>query len=268
MTQKVTVPMIKDMKGQGEKITMLTAYDTPFARILDEVGVDMLLVGDSVGSVVAGYPNTLPVTIEEMIYHTKAVVRGVARALVVIDMPFMSYQISIEDAKRNAGRMIKESGAEAVKLEGGTNMKEVIKAICAIDIPVMGHIGLTPQSVHQMGGFKVQGKLEEQKRKIMEDALAVEEAGAFALVMECIPTELATEITARLSIPAIGIGAGINCDGQVLVIHDVLGLLGGFRPKFVKSYVDLRTIISQAAKEYLDEVRTGTFPTEEQSFHL
>jgi 3-methyl-2-oxobutanoate hydroxymethyltransferase len=268
MTQKVTVPMIKAMKGQGEKITMLTAYDAPFARILDEAGVDMLLVGDSVGSVVAGYPNTLPVTIEEMIYHTKAVVRGVTRALVVIDMPFMSYQISIEDAKRNAGRMIKESGAEAVKLEGGLNMREVIKAICAIDIPVMGHIGLTPQSVHQMGGYKVQGKLDEQKRKIMEDALAIEEAGAFALVMECIPTELATEITARLRIPTIGIGAGINCDGQVLVIHDVLGLLGGFRPKFVKNYVDLRTIIAQAAKEYLDEVRTGTFPTEEQSFHL
>jgi 3-methyl-2-oxobutanoate hydroxymethyltransferase len=268
MTQKVTVPMIKAMKGQGEKITMLTAYDAPFARILDEAGVDMLLVGDSVGSVVAGYPNTLPVTIEEMIYHTKAVVRGVTRALVVIDMPFMSYQISIEDAKRNAGRMIKESGAEAVKLEGGLNMRDVIKAICAIDIPVMGHIGLTPQSVHQMGGYKVQGKLDEQKRKIMEDALAIEEAGAFALVMECIPTELATEITARLRIPTIGIGAGINCDGQVLVIHDVLGLLGGFRPKFVKNYVDLRTIIAQAAKEYLDEVRTGTFPTEEQSFHL
>jgi 3-methyl-2-oxobutanoate hydroxymethyltransferase len=268
MTQKITVPSIKAMKDRGEKITMLTAYDTPFARILDEAGVDILLVGDSVGSVVAGYPNTLPVTIAEMIYHTKAVVRGVARALVVIDMPFMSYQISREDAKRNAGRMIKESGAEAVKLEGGVNMKGVIEAICAIDIPVMGHIGLTPQSVHQMGGYKVQGKVEEQKRKIMEDAVAVEEAGAFALVMECIPTELATEITARLSIPTIGIGAGINCDGQVLVIHDVLGLLGGFRPKFVKGYVDLRAIISQAVKEYMDEVRNGKFPAEEQSFHL
>ena len=268
MAQKVTVPSIKAMKGEGEKITMLTAYDTPFARILDEAGIDILLIGDSVGSVVAGYPNTLPVTIEEMIYHTKAVVRGTGHALVVIDMPFMSYQISIEDAKRNAGRMIKESGAEAVKLEGGVNMKGVIKAITDIDIPVMGHIGLTPQSIHQMGGYKVQGKVEEQKRKVMEDAIAVEEAGAFSLVLECIPTELATEITGRLSIPTIGIGAGVHCDGQVLVIHDVLGLLGDFRPKFVKSYADLRTIISQAVTEYRDEVRNAKFPTEEHTFHL
>ena len=268
MAQKITVPSIKAMKGRGEKITMLTAYDTPFARILDEGDVDILLVGDSVGSVVAGYPNTLPVTIEEMIYHTKAVVRGVTRALVVIDMPFMSYQVSIEDAKRNAGKMIKESGAEAVKLEGGVNMKEVIESIVAIDIPVMGHIGLTPQSIHQMGGYKVQGKAEEQKRKIMEDAVAVEEAGAFSLVLECIPTELAKEISEKLTIPTIGIGAGIHCDGQVLVIHDVLGLLGDFRPKFVKSYVDLRTVISQAVEEYMDEVKKGKFPTEEHSFHL
>jgi 3-methyl-2-oxobutanoate hydroxymethyltransferase len=268
MAQKITIPGIKAMKGGGEKITMLTAYDTPFARILDEAGIDILLIGDSVGSVVAGYPNTLPVTIEEMIYHTKAVVRGTGHALVVIDMPFMSYQISIEDAKRNAGRMIKDSGAEAVKLEGGVNMKGVIKAITDIDIPVMGHIGLTPQSIHQMGGYKVQGKAEEQKRKLMEDAIAVEEAGAFSLVLECIPTELATEITERLSIPTIGIGAGVHCDGQVLVIHDVLGLLGDFRPKFVKSYADLRTIISQAVTEYRDEVRNAKFPTEEHTFHL
>jgi len=268
MAQKITVPSIKAMKAGGEKITMLTAYDTPFARILDEAGVDILLVGDSVGSVVAGYPNTLPVTIGEMIYHTRAVVKGVARALVVIDMPFMSYQVSVEDAKRNAGRMIKESGAEAVKLEGGAKMKGVIEAIAAIDIPVMGHIGLTPQSVHQMGGYKVQGKAEEQKRKIMADALAVEEAGAFSLVLECIPTELAAEITEKLTIPTIGIGAGLHCDGQVLVIHDVLGLLGNFRPKFVKSYVDLRQVISQAVGNYMDEVKKGKFPTEEHSFHL
>jgi 3-methyl-2-oxobutanoate hydroxymethyltransferase len=268
MSEKVTVPGIKAMKEQGEKITMLTAYDTPFARILDKAGVDILLVGDSVGSVVVGYPNTLPVTIDEMIYHTRAVVRGTEQALVVIDMPFMSYQISIEDAKRNAGRMIKESGAEAVKLEGGVNMKEVMEAIVDIDIPVMGHIGLTPQSVHQMGGFKVQGKVEEQKQKIMADAVAVEEAGAFSVVLECIPTELAQEITEQLSIPTIGIGAGIHCDGQVLVIHDLLGLLGDFRPKFVKSYVDLRQIISQAVEEYLKEVRQAAFPTEKHSFHL
>jgi 3-methyl-2-oxobutanoate hydroxymethyltransferase len=268
MTDKVTVPGIMAMKEQGKKITMLTAYDTPFARILDQAGVDILLVGDSVGSVVAGYPNTLPVTIDEMIYHTQAVVRGAERTLVVIDMPFMSYQISIEDAKRNAGRMIKESGAEAVKLEGGVNMKETIEAIVAIDIPVMGHIGLTPQSVHQMGGFKVQGKVEEQKQKIVADAVAVEEAGAFSVVLECIPTELAQEITEQLSIPSIGIGAGVHCDGQVLVIHDLLGLLGDFRPKFVKSYIDLRAVISQAVEEYMKEVQKGAFPTEKHSFHI
>ena len=268
MPEKVTVPGITAMKERGEKITMLTAYDTPFARILDEAGVDILLVGDSVGSVVLGYPNTLPVTIDEMIYHTRAVARGTGRTLVVIDMPFMSYQISIEDAKRNAGRMIKESGAEAVKLEGGVNMKDVIEAIVAIDIPVMGHIGLTPQSIHQMGGHKVQGKVDEQKRKIIEDAVAVEEAGAFSVVLECIPTELAQEITEQLSIPTIGIGAGGHCDGQVLVIHDLLGLLGDFRPKFVKSYVDLRKVISQAVEEYMQEVRKGAFPTEKHSFHL
>ena len=268
MKEKVTVPGIRQMKERGEKITMLTAYDTPFAHILDEAGVDILLVGDSVGSVVVGYPNTLPVTVEEMIYHTSAVVRGTKRALVVIDMPFMSYQVSVEDAKRNAGRMIKESGAEAVKLEGGTNMAEVIKAIVDIDIPVMGHVGLTPQSIHQMGGHKVQGKIEEQRHKIVDDALAVEEAGAFSLVLECIPMELAQEITEKLSIPTIGIGAGIHCDGQVLVIHDVLGLLGEFRPKFVKGYVDLRAVISRALEEYIREVREGAFPTEEHSFHL
>jgi 3-methyl-2-oxobutanoate hydroxymethyltransferase len=268
MPDKVTVPGITAMKEQGKKITMLTAYDTPFARILDQAGVDILLVGDSVGSVVAGYPNTLPVTVDEMVYHTRAVVKGAERSLVVIDMPFMSYQISIEEAKRNAGRMIKESGAEAVKLEGGVNVKETIEAIVAIDIPVMGHIGLTPQSVHQMGGFKVQGKVEEQKQKIMADAVAVEEAGAFSVVLECIPTELAQEITEQLSIPTIGIGAGIHCDGQVLVIHDLLGLLGEFRPKFVKSYVDLRTVISQAVEEFTQEVRKGAFPTDKHSFHF
>lgn len=268
MEAKVTVPSIREMKARGEKISMLTAYDTPFARILDGAGVDILLVGDSVGSVVAGYPNTLPVTIDEMIYHTRAVVRGTKRALVVIDMPFMSYQISVEDAKRNAGRMIKESGAEAIKLEGGVAVKQVIQAIVGIDMPVMGHIGLTPQSIHQMGGYKVQGKIEQQRRKLVEDALAVEEAGAFSLVLECIPAELGQEITEKLSIPTIGIGAGVHCDGQVLVIHDLLGLLGEFRPKFVKSYVDLREVISQAVDDYIKEVREGTFPTEEHSFHL
>lgn len=262
--KKLTVPEIQRMKERGEKITMLTAYDAPMAEIIDECGVDMILVGDSVGTVIAGYPNTLPVTVGEMIYHTKAVVRRVKRALVIIDMPFMSYQVSIEQAKRNAGRMIKESGAEAVKLEGGASMAETIKAIVDIDIPVMAHIGLTPQSIHKFGGYKIQ----RQREKLLEDAKAVEEAGAFAVVLECVPEEIAKEITETLSIPTIGIGAGRYCDGQVLVIHDLLGLLGDFRPKFVKRYVDLRGIISKAVKEYIEEVKTGAFPTEEHIFRM
>ena len=261
---KLTVPEIIKMKSRGEKIAMLTAYDTPIARLLDEAGVEIILVGDSVGPVVAGYPNTLPVTVEEMIYHTKAVVRGVKRALVVIDMPFMSYQVSVEEARKNAGKMIKESGAEAVKLEGGANMKEVIKAITEIDIPVMGHIGLTPQSIHRMGGYKIQ----RQREKLLEDAQAVEEAGAFSVVLECVPEEIAEEITQRLSIPTIGIGAGIHCDGQVLVVHDLLGLLGDFRPKFVKRYVELGPLIVKAAKDFVREVKEGAFPTPEHVFHL
>ena len=261
---KLTVPEIIKMKSRGEKIAMLTAYDTPIARLLDEAGVEIILVGDSVGPVIAGYPNTLPVTVEEMIYHTKAVVRGVKRALVVIDMPFMSYQVSVEEARRNAGRMIKESGAEAVKLEGGANMKEVIKAITEIDIPVMGHIGLTPQSIHRMGGYKIQ----RQREKLLEDAHAVEEAGAFSVVLECVPEEIAEEITQRLSIPTIGIGAGIHCDGQVLVVHDLLGLLGDFRPKFVKRYVELGPLIVKAAKDFVREVKEGAFPTPEHVFHV
>ncbi|RLA78037.1 MAG: 3-methyl-2-oxobutanoate hydroxymethyltransferase [Deltaproteobacteria bacterium] len=262
--RKVTVPEIQRKKEEGEKITMLTAYDTPMAHILDECGIDMLLVGDSVGSVIAGYPNTLPVTVEEMIYHTRAVVKGVERALVVIDMPFMSYQVSLEEAKRNAGRMIKESGAEAVKLEGGASMAKTIKAIVDIDIPVMGHIGLTPQSIHKLGGYKVQ----RQREKLLEDARAVEEAGAFAVVLECVPEDIAKEITEELSIPTIGVGAGPHCDGQVLVIHDLLGLLGDFRPRFVKRYVDLRAIISEAVKQYIDEVKKGIFPGEEHTYRL
>lgn len=261
---KVTVPEIMSKKQNGEKITMLTAYDAPMAEIIDQSGIDMILVGDSVGTVISGYPNTLPVTVEEMIYHTRAVVRKVKRALVVIDMPFMSYQVSVEEAKRNAGRMIKESGAEAVKIEGGASIAQTIKAIVDIDIPVMGHIGLTPQSIHKFGGYKVQ----RQREKLLEDARAVEEAGAFAVVLECVPEEIAREITQSLSIPTIGIGAGRFCDGQVLVIHDLLGLLGDFRPRFVKRYVDLRSIISQAVKDFIEEVKTGAFPTEEHVFKL
>ncbi len=266
-TQKVTIPQLIQMKQDGEKITMLTAYDYPFARILDGAGVDILLVGDSVGSVVAGYETTLPVTIDEMIYHTKMVARAARRALVVIDMPFMSYQVSVEEAVRNAGRMIKESGAEAVKLEGGQNQYDAIRAITRMDIPVMGHVGLTPQSVHVMGGYKVQGKADAARKKVLEDALAVQEAGAFSVVLEGIPLSLGQEITEKLQIPTIGIGAGVHCDGQVLVIHDLVGLFDKKRPKFVKQYVNLWDIITQTVRDYCKEVKEGAFPTDAHSFH-
>lgn len=264
--KKVTILDLQEMKGKSEKITMLTAYDCPTARILDECGIDILLIGDSVGNTVMGQENTLPVTIDDIIYHTRAVVRGRKRALVVADMPFMSYQISIEDAKRNAGLLIQKGGAEAVKLEGGENMEPVIRALCDIDIPVMGHIGLTPQSIHRMGGHKVQGREEQAKQKLMADAIAVERAGAFSIVLEAIPLSLGKEISKNLKIPTIGIGAGVHCDGQVLVIHDVLGLSGSFRPKFVKQYAHLEESISKAVKKFIDEVKTKKFPTKDHSF--
>ena len=264
--KKVTILDLQKMKDSGEKITMLTAYDYPFARMLDEAGVDILLIGDSVGNVMMGYENTLPVTVDDIIYHTRAVVKARKKALVVADMPFMSYQVSIEEAKKNAGRMIQEGGAEAVKLEGGENMEAIIRSLCDIDIPVMGHIGLTPQSIHRMGGYKIQGKEERQRQKLLADALAVERAGAFAVVLEAIPAELAQEITQTLHIPTIGIGAGLNCDGQVLVIHDVLGLSGAFRPKFVKQYVQLEPLIKKAAQEFVAEVKEEKFPTKRHSF--
>ena len=259
--EKVTVPVVRARKGK-DRLTMLTAYDYVFANIMDNAGIDMILVGDSVGNTVLGYQNTLPVTVDDMIHHTKAVVKGTKTGLVVIDMPFMSYQESIEQAKRNAGRMIKESGAEAVKLEGGVKMKETIRAIADVDIPVMGHIGLTPQSVHSMG-YKVQ----KEEDRLMADAKAVEEAGAFSIVLECVPREIAKRITGEIGIPTIGIGAGPDCDGQVLVIHDLLGLLGGFRPKFVKTYVNLRDVIEKGVKDYIEEVKGGTFPDDAHSFH-
>ena len=265
MRKRITIPEILQMKQDGRRITMLTAYDFPFARLLDDGGVDVLLVGDSVGVVVAGHETTLPVTMDEMLYHTRAVRRADPRALVVADMPFMSYQTGIEEACRNCGRMIKEGGAEAVKVEGGMNMAHVIRAVSQIDIPVMAHIGLTPQSVHRMGGYKVQGR-KEQAERIMDDAYAVQSAGAFAVVLEGIPAKLAGEITAELSIPTIGIGAGPTCDGQVLVIHDILGLCEKYSPKFVKRYAELGPIISAAVKQYVAEVRNGDFPTEEHSF--
>lgn len=267
MTAKVTVPEIRLMKERGERITALTAYDFSFARILDEAGVDILLVGDSVSSVFQGEESTLPVTLDQMIYHTRAVARARKRALVVADMPFLSFQVSLEEAKRNAGRLVKESGAEAVKLEGGTAVFPVIEALVAMGIPVMGHVGLTPQSIHRFGGYRVQGKERARREEIFEDALAVERGGAFAVVLEAIPAELAREITARLAIPTIGIGAGPHCDGQVLVSHDMLGLSEMYKPKFVKRYAELKEIVAAAVKGYVTEVRAGKFPDAEHSFH-
>jgi 3-methyl-2-oxobutanoate hydroxymethyltransferase len=267
MAEKVTAPGIMKAKQRAEKITALTAYDYTFARILDTAGVDILLIGDSLGSVIQGQETTLPVTMDEMIYHTRAVVRGAKRALVVADMPFLSYQISLEQAKRNAGRLLQEAGAEAVKLEGGITVLETIEAVVKMGIPVMGHVGLTPQSIHRFGGYKVQGKERGQREAILQDALAVEKGGAFSIVLEGIPSDLAKEITGRLSIPTIGIGAGMHCDGQVLVIHDMLGLFDKFTPKFVKRYADLGTLMAQAVKHFMADVREGKFPGEEHSFH-
>ena len=267
MADKVTAPEIRRMKQRGEKITALTAYDYSFARILDHAGVDVLLVGDSLASVIQGQESTLPVTLDEMIYHTRLVARGRKRALVVADMPFLSYQISIEEAKRNAGRFLSEGAAEAVKVEGGVAMRETIEAIVRIGIPVMGHIGLTPQSIHRFGGYKVQGKEKDEKEKILQDALAVEEAGAFSIVLEGIPLDLAQEITRRLTIPTIGIGAGVHCDGQILVVHDMLGLFDLYTPKFVKRYADLSAVMTEAVQRYMKEVREGNFPGDEHSFH-
>lgn len=266
MRKKITIPDIFLMKQDGRRITVLTAYDFPLARLVDNGGVDMILVGDSAGVVVAGHDTTLPVTMDEMLYHVRAVTRAQPKALVVADMPFMSYQTGIEEACRNCGRMIKEGGAEAIKIEGGTNMAQVIRAVSAIDIPVMAHIGLTPQSFHRMGGYKVQGR-KDQAEKIIEDARAVEAAGAFAVVLEAIPAKLAAQITAELSIPTIGIGAGPSCDGQVLVIHDILGLCEKYSPKFVKRYAELGPIIGDAVRQYVQEVREGHFPTEDHSFN-
>jgi 3-methyl-2-oxobutanoate hydroxymethyltransferase len=266
MGDKITVPHIVKMKQRGEKITCLTAYDYSFARILDEAGVEMLLVGDSLGCVVQGCANTLAVTMDEMIYHTRLVVRGRKRALVIGDMPFMSYQVGKDEALRNAGRFFKEAGAEAIKLEGGVAVQESIRAIVDAGMPVMGHIGLTPQSVHQFGGYKIQGRERERREAVLRDAVAVAEAGAFAVVLEGMPIDLAGEITERLAIPTIGIGAGLQCDGQVLVIHDMLGLFDDFVPKFVKRYADVKQTMLGAVKEFVGEVKAHKFPAEEHSF--
>jgi 3-methyl-2-oxobutanoate hydroxymethyltransferase len=266
MKKAKTILDMQKMKADGEKITMLTCYDYPTARIMDDCGIDMILIGDSVGVVYAGYDNTLPVTMEDMIYHTRAVVRSQPKALVVTDMPFLSYQTDLASARLNAGRLIKDGGAAAVKIEGGENVAPVIEAITTMDIPVVAHIGLTPQSLHRMGGYRVQGRNNEQAEKLLADARAVQAAGAFAVVLEGIPSALAATITGELSIPTIGIGAGPSCDGQVLVIHDILGLCEKYAPKFVKRYAELKPIIAQAVSSYIQEVKEGSFPTEDHSF--
>jgi len=265
---RITIDQIKGMKQKGEKIAMLTAYDYSTARIVDEIGIPLILVGDSLGMVVLGYESTIPVTMEDMLHHTKAVVRGTKRALVIGDMPFMTYHTSIADAQRNAARFIQEGGAQAIKLEGGVNVAEKVRSIVSCGIPVMGHIGLTPQSIHQLGGYKIQGKTPETARRMLEDAQALEEAGAFVVLMETVPAPLATLITRKLSVPTIGIGAGAGCDGQVQVINDILGWYTDFVPKHAKQYTKLADIMSSALAQYLNEVRAGSFPAEEHSFTM
>ncbi|HIC91191.1 MAG TPA: 3-methyl-2-oxobutanoate hydroxymethyltransferase [Syntrophaceae bacterium] len=262
MESKVTVTSLLKMKQEGKKIVMLTAYDYLYAKIADEAGVDVLLVGDSLAMVVQGKENTLPVTMDEMVYHTEMVARAAKRAMVVGDMPFMSYQASVEEAIRNAGRFLKEGGASSVKVEGGAQVSKLIKALTTVDIPVMAHIGLTPQSIHKLGGFKVQ----RDEDRLISDALTVEDAGAYSVVLECIPQEVSQKITERLTIPTIGIGAGSGCDGQVLVIHDVLGLFERFVPKFVKQYAQLGKKTRKAISQYVREVQEGVFPSSEHTY--
>ena len=272
---KVTVPDVLSRKfhspenstEKNQKITCLTAYDYPTARLLDEAGVDILLVGDSLGMAVLGYESTIPVTLDEILHHLRAVRRGTRRALLVADMPFGSFHVSIEESIRNAVRLVKEGGAEAVKVEGGERRLELIARLVEAEIPVMGHVGLTPQSVNAMGGFHVQGKTAEASRQIERDARAVEAAGAFSVVLESVPREVAARITEKLRIPTIGIGAGPDCDGQVLVFHDLLGITAGHVPKFVRQYANLSGEISRAVSEYCEDVRAGRFPSDAESYH-
>ncbi|MEO6119429.1 MAG: 3-methyl-2-oxobutanoate hydroxymethyltransferase [Terriglobales bacterium] len=270
--RKVTTTSIQEKKASsgnpGERITSLTAYDYASARLVDEAGIDMVLVGDSLAMVVLGLDNTMAVTVDEMLHHTRAVRRAVKSALLIADMPYGSYQHDDKDAVKNAVRFVKEAGAEAVKVEGGLNRVDMIKRMLDAEIPVMGHIGLTPQSVHKMGGFKVQGKTLSGIEKLMKDAVALDRAGVFSLVLEGIPREVAAEITAEVSIPTIGIGAGPDCDGQVLVLHDMLNLTFGIRPKFVRQYADVGESITQAVYAFKNDVQTGAFPNEEESYHL
>ncbi|MCL2012322.1 MAG: 3-methyl-2-oxobutanoate hydroxymethyltransferase [Cystobacterineae bacterium] len=265
--KKVTIHALQKKKAEGQKICVVTAYDAAFARIFDEAGIDALLVGDSLGMVIQGQASTLPVSMEHMLYHTQAVSRGAQRCHIVADLPFGSYQASDEEAVRNATRLIAEGGAGSVKLEGGESYASTVKRLVRAGIPVMGHIGLMPQQVHNMGGFVVQGRGEEEAQRIMRDAKALEQAGVYALVLEAIPAELARTLGAMLSIPTIGIGAGKHCDGQVLVSYDLLGLMADFKPKFVKRYANLYATVLEAAVQFCEEVRAEHFPGEEHSFH-
>ncbi|MCS7350503.1 3-methyl-2-oxobutanoate hydroxymethyltransferase [Thermoflexus sp.] len=266
--KKVTIHTLQARKAAREPITMITAYDYPTALAVDQAGVDVILVGDSLGMVVLGYSNTLPVTMEEMLHHAKAVARANPSALLVGDLPFMAYQADLAEAVRNAGRFLKEAGMDAVKLEGGQEMVSTIEAIVRAGIPVMGHIGLTPQSLHKLGGYRLQGRTAVDARRLLEDALALEAAGCFAIVLEMIPEPVATAITQRLRIPTIGIGAGSGCDGQVLVLHDLLGLFDRFTPRFVKKYADLHREIVRAVQAYCEDVRSHRFPGPEHAFSM
>lgn len=265
---RITVRDIREMRKRGEKVPMVTSYDYTTARLVDEAGFPIILVGDSLGQVVLGYESTIPVTMVDMIHHVKAVVRGAKRPLIVADMPFMTYHLRIEQALENAGRFIQEGGAGAVKLEGGITVADKVKRIVECGIPVMGHIGLTPQSIHQLGGYRVQGKTSKAAQQLMMDALALEQAGAFSIVLELVPSPLARLITQRLSVPTIGIGAGPDCDGQVQVFHDMMGLFPDFVPRHAKQYAQLAQIIKDGLARYVDEVKAGQFPTDKESYPL
>lgn len=265
---RVTTSTLRSMKDRGEKITVLTAYDYTMARLLDQTGVEILLVGDSLGMVMLGYDSTIPVTLADILHHTRAVARGTQKAMVLADMPFLSYHTSLEESVRNAGILMQQGGAQAVKLEGGKEIVPVIEKLVISGIPVMGHLGLTPQQVHQMGGYSVQGKSEDTARKIIDDAKAIEAAGVFAVVLECIPYQLAEIVSKELKIPTIGIGAGAGCDGQVLVTHDLLGMYQDLAPKFVKRYGQLGESLKDAVREYISEVKGGVFPAREHSFTM
>jgi len=265
---KITTATLRQKKEKGEKITMLTAYGYPVARILDEAEIDVILVGDSVGMVVLGYETTIPVTLEDMLHHTKAVRRGVKHAMLVSDMPFTTYETDKNKAIENAGRLMKEGGAEGVKVEGGGEIADIIRTLVKANIPVMGHLGLTPQAIHRLGGYKVQGRTDESRQKIIADAKILEDAGAFAIVLECVPEPLAAEVTTEVSVPTIGIGAGRKCDGQVLVTNDMLGMNapGFVAPKFVKKYADLTPEIKKAVEKFRDEVKQGEYPDEKHTY--